>query len=217
MAYARLALVAVALLLPLAALVLVAERAQQQRAPFDGTMPDELGGWKAARDHRLDEEAAEMLAPEAYSMRLYAAEDQPPIWIYAAFYRGIGSIGAHDPLICYPAQGWTITERREVPLELGPAKSFPAWFMRTELSGTEELVLYWFQPARRWPASELHEPVARAFDRLAGHTEYAFIRLSLRRPPSRRPVSEVDLAPLVGMATELAPWARQAVDAGSGS
>jgi len=216
MAYLRLACVALALALPLAALQLASARSQREARDLDRpAMPGSLGEWGVVRESELGAEIADMLAPEAYTMRLYTAQDQPSIWIYAAFYRGIGSVGAHDPLVCYPAQGWTIAERHEVAIEIAPGRSFPAWFMRTELGGAEELVVYWFQPVQRWPSPTLDEYFMRALDRLRGNPEYAFIRLSLRSAPTRRGGSDGDVAALAKVASALAPWARDAVSVAS--
>jgi Protein of unknown function (DUF3485) len=117
-------------------------------------------------------------------------------------------------MICYPAQGWTITEQREVRIDVPGAESFPAGFMRTELSAAEELVLHWFQPEGRWPAPTRREYLMRILDKLLGHPGYAFVRISLRRPPSRGEVSEDDLEALESMAVALAPWARDALTVG---
>jgi EpsI family protein len=216
MAQLRLACVALALVLPLGALQLAKARSQREaRAVERPALPASLGEWVVLRETELDTKVSDMLAPEWYAMRLYGAQDRPPIWLYTAFYRGVGTVGAHDPLVCYPAQGWTIAQRHEVAVGIDGGGSFPAWFMRTELAGEEELVLYWFQPVRRWPSPALGEYFMRAVDRLRGTPEYAFVRLSLRSSPSRGDGSDAGVVSLSEFASALAPWARDVVSAGS--
>jgi EpsI family protein len=213
-AYLQLGCVALALLLPLGALKLDIARKQQAEHPFPSRSPDTLGEWRAVGDSELPPEALEMLVPEAYSMRYYEAENRPPIWIYAAFYRGVGPSGPHDPAICYPAQGWSVSEDREARINLDESESFPVRFMRAELSGADELVLYWRQPVARWPDRLPYEFLRRLRDRVFGNPEYAFVRISLRRPRSPDGVSETDMQALHAVAVALAPWARDAVSSG---
>jgi hypothetical protein len=212
-AYLQLGCVALALLLPLAALNLDHARRQMEKRPFADRTPDRIGAWTAVRDSALEPEALEMLVPEAYSMRYYEAENRPPMWIYAAFYRGVEPGGPHDPMICYPAAGWSIAEDREVRIALGESESFPARFMRGELSGADELVIYWRQPVGRWPGRMPFEFGMRIWDRVFGSSEYAFIRISLRRPRLPNGISASDMEALHEMAVALAPWAREAVAA----
>jgi hypothetical protein len=40
------------------------------------------------------------------------------------------------------------------------------------------VVLYWFQPAGRWPGGAAVEQLLRIFDAIAGRPQYAFVRLS---------------------------------------
>ena len=213
--YLRLACIALALALPFAALQVEATRRQADGARLQERVPDRVGEWSAVEDHELEPEVVEMLSPESYSMRFFEAEGRPGIWIYAAFYRGDGPSSPHDPLICYPAAGWSVSEDREEPLEIGNGEAFPVRFMRGELSGANEVVLYWRQPAKRWPRSMPAEYFLRLRDRVLGRPQYAFVRISLRRPTSLDGVPESDMAALRAAAAALAPWAREATGAGS--
>jgi len=217
MAYLRLACVALLLCLPLVAFEVASARARSTGQPIHATMPDKLGEWTVVKEVALQADAEKMLAPDAYTTRLYSAGPNGAlVWIYAAFYRGVGIFEAHDPLVCYPAQGWAITARSQVMVDDGVQGGFPAWFMRTEQGTTEDLVLYWFQSAGRRPTTGLSEKLLRAFDRLAGHPEYAFIRLSMARELARVPDPAADLEALESMARAVAPWAHESVTVWSG-
>ena len=213
--YLRLACVAFALVLPLGALKVDVERKQLEKRPFESRLPDRIGDWTAVDEGTLQPEVVEMLAPESYSMRYFTARDRPSIWIYAAFYRGDRTGAPHDPMICYPAQGWSISEDREMQLDLGPEQSIPVRFMRGELSDADELVLYWRQPVGRWPGRMPSEYFLRLRDRALGGSEYAFLRISLRRPRASDGISDTDMKALQAAAAAIAPWARDTVAAGS--
>ena len=96
-----------------------------------------------------------------------------------AFYDGVGN-RPHDPTVCYPAQGWDVVGLRDRALPLPGGEELLGHFLRATQGPSEELVLYWFQPPERWPASTKLEPWLRALDGLAGRSRYAFIRLSTR-------------------------------------
>jgi hypothetical protein len=49
--------------------------------------------------------------------------------------------------------------------------------LRVHLESFEQAVLYWFQPAGRWPAPSALEELLRVFDAMLGRPQYAFVRL----------------------------------------
>lgn len=212
----RTLLVLVLLALPLLAQQVSCARAKETRRDFElAQVPRQVGAWRAAGEDSLDSQVLAMIAPDAYSMRVYRAPGLPPVWLYLAFYRGNATIGAHDPKICYPAQGWEIAATSPLSLAIEPGVEFPATLLRTVQSGREEVVLYWFQPVDRWPGAPVQEPLRRAIDRLAGHPEYAFVRLSLRRGASERALAAQDPQTLAQLGAALAPRIRDAVSAAS--
>ena len=206
-----LALVFVALLLPLASFGLARARARASFR-FDPTrIPERLGAFALDREDALPESVRAMLSPAAYVYRLYTRADGAPVWAYVAFYDGVGASGAHDPEVCYPAQGWDVVGLHDRALELPSGDQLHAHFLAATQGPAEELVLYWFQPPERWPAAPRLEPWLRAADGIAGRSRYAFVRLSTRVTPSETgavPAAEAELAEL---ARELAAPVRSAV------
>jgi EpsI family protein len=178
----------------------------------EARMPDVLDGHRVRGEERLDPVVLSMLVPEWYAMRLYADDAGGSAWVYVALYAGHGEQGgAHDPAVCYPAQGWEASPAQETELSLGSDPKPVVKVLAAIQGGKEELVLYWFQPARRWPAHGVRELVLRMLDRLQGRPEYAFVRLSTqidRYDPTSRPAAEKRLERL---AAELAPWVRRVV------
>jgi EpsI family protein len=212
---ATLGLVFLCLLLPLLSFALARGRARATRDFDPGRIPARLGDFALDREDALPEEVRAMLSPAAYVFRLYTRADSAPVWAYVAFYDGVGASGAHDPQVCYPAQGWDVVGLHDRALELPSGDRLHAHFLAATQGASEELVLYWFQPPERWPAAPRVEPWLRAIDGIAGRSRYAFVRLSTRVTPSEAgsvPAAEAELGAL---ARELAAPVRAAVRADS--
>ncbi len=204
-----------ALVLAFVSLPLVAARVVELRAgtPHDWdarALPEQIAAHRLVREQPLDAEVESMLEPESYTMRRYEHGDSA-VWVYFAIYSGTDSTGAHDPAVCYPAQGWDAGAPEERPLALPDGENMAVRAMAATLGGREERVLYWFQPAARWPTFTPREQVERIVDGFAGRSQYGFVRLSTQvrgATPEERAAADAKLAKI---ALELAPAVRRAV------
>ena len=205
------AAVLLSLALPLATFGLARSRAAESHVFEPGAVPNVLGEFRVERSETLSDDVHEMLAPSAYLMRLYTRADSVPIWAYVAFYDGVGAKGAHDPEVCYPAQGWDVVGLSDQAFDLAGGDVLRTHFLTATLGASEELVLYWFQPPERWPGRARFEPWLRALDGLAGRSRYAFVRLSTRADMSQPESLAGAEAALGALARELALPVRSAV------
>ena len=171
---------------------------------LDG-IPNHLAEYRQMAEEELDPAVIAQIAPDDYLMRLYSRDDGVPIWLYLGLYSGSGSKGAHNPTSCYPAQGWEITAARDVTVAAPGGERIRARVLTAMRDGRNELVLYWFQAADRWPRSELEEQLLRVYDSLRGAPQYAFVRLSAQFS------GEAPDEALLRFAGELAPHVRSAV------
>ena len=204
----RLGAVLLALALPAAGVATqLLAPGEPKRFSLDG-VPTELPGFSGVAEHRLDAEVLALLEPDAYLQRLYVAEDADPVWLYVGVYSGLGAKGAHEPDICYPAQGWEVTTQRDVILEMPGSEALTARILVAMRGGQSQLVLYWFQGARRWQGFEVGEQLMRIYDSLRGAPQYAFVRLSADFSGE-----EATEATLRRLAAQLAPHIRRAVEA----
>jgi len=208
---ASLALVLVCLSLPLLSFAWARARARNLHEFQPARIPARLGEFALDREDALPEDVRAMLSPEAYVFRLYARPDGAPVWAYVAFYDGVGASGAHDPEVCYPAQGWDVVGLHDRELDLASGDRLHAHYLAATQGPSEELVLYWFQPPERWPAAPRVEPWLRALDGIAGRSRYAFVRLSTRVLPSVPDAVPAAEAELGALARELAEPVRAAV------
>jgi EpsI family protein len=191
----RLAAVAIALLIPALVLgrwLLVTGTATPTVAT--PSLPHQVGPWRATTEDRLDAEVLAIIEPDAHVLQLYEAPGRTPIWVYVGVYGGRASYGkgAHDPEVCYPAQGWEILRTESLDVPLADAERLRTRRLEAHLGSDKETVLYWFQPAHRWPAPTAAEELLRVLDAVQGRPQYAFVRLS--GPTDGSPAAARDLA-----------------------
>ncbi|MEE8581436.1 MAG: exosortase C-terminal domain/associated protein EpsI, partial [Myxococcota bacterium] len=151
----RLSAVAIALLLP--GLVL-ASWLRATGGPIGPLPPPELprqvGPWIATADDEFGPRTVARLGVDAYLLRRYEAPARSPIWLYVGLYAAFRGLGGkyHDPEDCYPAQGWEIVDYRAFEVGLEGSGTLHSQVMQAQRGPQREVVLYWFQPAGRWPA-----------------------------------------------------------------
>ncbi len=208
----RLAALAIAFLIP--GLVLARWLGAGGMAATPISLPalsEAVGPWKLAVDRRMSDNQLALLEPDAYFVRRYTAPGRTPILAYVAMYGGRASYGkgAHDPEVCYPAQGWEIVGSRSVDVALPKRETLRVKMLDAQHLNARETVFYWFQPAERWPASAAVEQLMRIVDAVVGRPQYAFVRLSA--PGVAGPDTARDLAEF---ATRIAWPVRVAVSGG---
>jgi len=104
----RLAAAAIGFLLPAAALARWI--GSPAGAPSDVRLPvllDPIAAWTLAGESHLSSFEMSLIRPDAHLVRFYHAADRSPILLYVGLYGGRAGYdaGAHDPEVCFPAQG----------------------------------------------------------------------------------------------------------------
>ena len=136
-----------------------------------------------------------------------------PIWLYVGIYTGRAGYGkgAHDPEVCYPAQGWEIIGSWPLEISVGDSATLLIRQLEVHLGIHRETVLYWFQPSERWPSGAAAEQLLQILDAVAGRPQHAFVRLS-------GPSGATAVRDLAEFAAGIAPAIRSAVEQiGSGN
>jgi len=167
-------------------------------------------------DDKLDPLVLREIQPDKYLRRNDVAAGGSASSIYVAFYSGYGTTSAHDPAVCFPSQGWDLSQvgYREVPLPND--ESFTAQLFRATEGRHESLVLYWFQPAGRWTQGYPEEMLLRVYDAFSGRKQYAFVQLTTplvtRTRPGAESNGEAEQEVLEKLASDLAPWVRSVLE-----
>ena len=70
-------------------------------------LPPRIDRWVAAQDKEFDEQVLSEIDADSYAMRFYQAGGDTGVWVYVGMYGGRSGYarGAHDPEVCFPAQG----------------------------------------------------------------------------------------------------------------
>ena len=205
----RLLAVAIAFLLPTLAIARWSLTGAESAPVSLLSLPAQVGAWHATEEEQLSDEIWAIIEPDAHIVRLYEAPGRVPIWLYLGLYSGRTGVGkaAHDPEICYPAQGWEIVATRPRRVSLESSETLEATSLQIHNGVREEAVLYWFQPAARWPVGSAIEQFMRIYDAVTGRPQYAFVRFSGPSDGSARTGED-----LAEFAREIAPEIRLAVE-----
>lgn len=177
----RLAGITIALLIPTAVLWswVLAVNATAPAEPLQ-QLSDQVGPWQFVAEQELPAKAWASIQPDEYLFRRYEAPDRRPVWVYVGAYTGRADYGksAHDPAECYPSAGFEIVGSRSLPLALPGPEILQTRLIEVQRGLQRETVLYWFQPAGRWPLTPVAEEFYQIFDAIVGRPQYAFVRLS---------------------------------------
>ena len=207
----RLSATLLGLLLPSTLLLYRLFGGEDGTAGFENAhIPEELGMYRTTSEERFDPSSMALVQPDRYLLRLYERPDSDRLnWAYIAFYGSRTSTQAHDPEICYPAQGWEVTGRSTVEFSVDDGGIVHATLLRAQKHGRHEIALYWFQPAGRWPGPVWKEQLLRVADAMATRPRLAFVRIS---SPIHRGSEQPD--ELLELARRLAPSVRRALGRG---
>jgi EpsI family protein len=102
---------------------------QGKDMPYPDWLPDELG----ARE---------------FFIRQYEGEESPSMTLYVAYFDARYGGTAHNPDVCYPAQGWEIVARSRNAVKAG-GKTIELTRLLVQKGLTKELVLFYFQTGDR--------------------------------------------------------------------
>jgi EpsI family protein len=174
------------LLLTLTALVVhgmptKAGRAAPERVPLEQALQS-LPGWPAAGSIPLSTKVVQSLGLDDHLFRNYGGPAEP-VTLYIGYYRTASKIGAaHDPMVCYPGQGWHVQSREQGVYRLAAAPQLAVAYSAMTVTQQDrgDLVLYWFQVADGTFSGTLRQKLAMFGRRIRGLSEEnAFVRISV--------------------------------------
>jgi EpsI family protein len=105
--------------------------------------PLELGDWSGV-DRGFDDVVYEELSADATLVREYGRGDDL-VWFVVIFHQN-ERYGAHEPVVCYRSQGWSIVDEGTRALHR-PGDQFDANWLLVESRGETRLALYWWYTA----------------------------------------------------------------------
>ncbi len=140
-------------------------------------LPTTLGRWESV-ELRFEDVVYEELDADDTLARRYSGPGGRSIWFVIIFHQN-ERYGAHDPLVCYRSQGWSIEQDGVVELGSG-ADAFTANWIRAQAPGQDRAAIYWWYTAGDLATSDRDEFMSRmATAGIRSNVTFgAFIRVS---------------------------------------
>jgi EpsI family protein len=139
----------------------------------------------------IDEGIVATLRLDDYVNRAYV-RDSDRIFLYVGYYRSAAKVGAaHDPLVCFPGQGWKLTDRTEGawPLETANRGGIRYSSMVAQRGLERQLLVYWFQSHDVASPDTFSQKLWLFWKKVRRQgTDNAFVRITV--PVSNRTVAE---------------------------
>jgi EpsI family protein len=106
--------------------------------------PRGFGEWTST-DLEFSEVVYDELAADGTLVREYRRGEESPVW-FIIIYHENRRYGAHDPMVCYRAQGWDVEDEGTIALTRRSGSFDANWALVSE-DGRDRLALYWWYTA----------------------------------------------------------------------
>lgn len=106
-----------------------------------------IGDWQKTAVYPLDPIIVEELKLDDYVYQVYSRDDMH-VELYVGYYYSSMKVGAaHSPLVCYPGQGWLLSDSESHRLTVSGERSYALNYssLLAENKGRRDLVFYWYQ------------------------------------------------------------------------
>lgn len=143
----------------------------------------EINGWVTGESAVIEPNIVKALELDDYINQGYV-QGEKKIHLYIGFYHTNKKIGAaHDPLVCFPGQGWETSEIQEGKISLNgnPKKTINYSMMVTKRGEDRQLVIYWFQVGDQTSSNTFFQKILGFSQKVfKQREENAFVRLSMK-------------------------------------
>lgn len=142
----------------------------------------DIKGWKSNGIIPLDPKIINALELDDYANQSYSS-GQELVSLYIGYYFTHKKIGAvHDPLVCFPGQGWAPSNKQENKLIVNSNRdssiSYSSMIVQRGLQ--KELVIYWFQSYDQTTPNTFRQKVSALMQKIQKRKEdNAFVRISI--------------------------------------
>lgn len=138
-----------------------------------------INGWTFHGFSPLDPKIVSALELDDYANQNYSNGDHL-VSLYIGYYLTTKKVGAaHSPLVCFPGQGWVISDKEEKSLTIRNHDVHFASLIVTRGQG-KELVLYWFQAFNKTsPGTFLQKAYGLRAKLFHSREDNAFVRVSV--------------------------------------
>jgi EpsI family protein len=142
-----------------------------------------FGPWKVAGSPELRKEAIDRLQVDDHLFARYT-DGASEVMVYIGYYLTSRKVGAaHDPLVCFPGQGWTLADMERMKLRVTNSEPTEVRVCRmvAEKGNERELILYWYQAYDDTATGVLEQKLRLLWQGITSRREdNAFVRTSMR-------------------------------------
>ena len=157
----------------------------------------DIGMWKHSHDIFLDKAVVSTLKLDDYFNAVFTDKGHL-VSLYIGYYYTAKKVGAaHDPLVCFPGQGWKVSGRHQgkVKIKALPDTTLSYAVMTVQQASRKDLILYWFQAHDKSSAGTLDQKLNLLWKRISGKGEHnAFVRITV--PLEKRTSGEAEIIAL---------------------
>ena len=164
--------------------------AVKKQIPLHQALKD-IEGWPTRGHSPLDPKIVTALELDDYINQNYSNGNNT-ISLYIGYYLTTQKVGAaHSPLVCFPGQGWVLSniEKSKMKLNPGSGESISYSIMTAERGLQKELIIYWFQSYEKTNPDTFSQKISSLYHKIIHHREdNAFVRIST--PVQNKSLSE---------------------------
>lgn len=138
-----------------------------------------INGIVAVRNIKIEEDVYSFLDLDDYVFADYIINNRK-VNLFIGFYYTVDKVSAaHSPLVCFPGQGWTISEHSSQRVNVGTDEILYAEIIAT-LDGQNDLVLYWFQAGKKTTPQVYKNKINSMVNKvLQNDQQHAFVRITV--------------------------------------
>lgn len=142
-----------------------------------------FGDWQMIEDIPLDERVRSELKLDDYLFRRFS-NGRATLVLYIGYYYSNAKVGAaHDPLVCFPGQGWVLSDKKAIATQVQLPEGVDTLAfatMKAERNEDKEMLLYWFQADTQATDSTLMQKLHLLRKTILGKGQHnAFVRVSI--------------------------------------
>jgi EpsI family protein len=138
-----------------------------------------IKGWRSEGPVPLDRNIVDSLELDDYVNGNFSNGRQT-VSLYIGYYLTSKKVGAaHSPLVCFPGQGWVLSDSQNQSLSIGEEKlKFSK--MLASIGARKELLIYWFQAYNRTSPGTFLQKLNTLWSKFRnGRTDNAFVRVTV--------------------------------------
>ena len=139
----------------------------------------DIEGWKNSGLIQIDQRIVDELKLDGY-VNNYFANSEGVVSLYIGYYLSSQKVSAaHSPLVCFPGQGWDLSDFEEKSVKVG---DLTVNLMRIIATAPErkELLIYWFQAYEKTSPGEFLQKINTLLAKFVdGREDNAFVRVTV--------------------------------------